>query len=236
MIPRVQRLPCNIDMADEGIRSTFFRGYICMVDVLAFLILWMSRWYDACPCHSDEINAADMSDWRRRSRLRERVCGNCVMNARRGPEMASGCMMEFLRKLLDVGVSVILCELAQIGLDQSDTGAILHEFIQARRHIWLTMVVKHSYWCYEPWAFFGLGHLNVGIARACARRCVRMRGRLLAQPGKPIHRLTKLMLFNDTMWDELNRFASGCDMEALKNLVIFAAIFRFAFTSELVFE
>ena len=209
-----------------------------MVDVVAFLVLWLSHWYDSCPCHAQELQVGHISSWSKRNRLRERVAlgGDCVMRSRRAPELAAGVMMEFIHKFLEVCASTILGELAQLGLDQESVGIILQEFSNTRRHIWFTMVVKHSYWFHEPWCLFGIGHANVGIARACARKCLRLRHKLLQTPDKAIHALTKLVLFDQRFLQQLIDFANGTDMDNLKDLVIIAAMFRFAYTSETVFQ
>lgn len=224
-----------MEIADEGIRSNMFYGYLLMVDIIAFLVLWLEHWYDSCACHAQEIQAGNMSSFAKRARLRARLGGECVMNSRRAPEMAVGAMMSFMGKLMEVGLSALRAELAQIGLvDEESVGIILQEFTRARRYIHFTMVVKHSYWFHEPWCMFGIGHRNLEVARRCARMCLRLRTRLLAQPTESIHALTKFVLFNERMLSQLIEFANGRDMADLKDLIIVAALFRFAYTSELV--
>lgn len=173
-----------------------------------------------------------MNSWEKRAQLRKRLAGDCVMNSRRGPECAVGAMMDCVDKLLGLSSAVILAELTQLGLDQDSIGIILQEWTAARRHIYFNMVVKFSYWHHEPWMFFGLAHRNIVLARRCARRCIRLRSRLLGQVHKPIHYITRLLLFTEKLWAQLQDFANGRDMDELEDLKILAAMFRFAFTSE----
>ena len=174
-----------------------------MLDILSFMVLWLSRWYDSCPCHFDKLNAWDMNNWAKRARIREIFGGECVMNGRRAPEFSSGAMMGFVRELLSICTNVLLAELAQLGLQQDSIGIILQDFANARRLFWFTMVVKHSYWSHPPWCFFAIGHRATHIARACARRCLRLRQDLLREPFRPIHYITKFMLFSDRMVTQL---------------------------------
>ena len=223
-----------MDAADDGIRSVYFHGYILMVDVLAFMVLWLSNWYDACPCHSEQLSADQINNWRKRAALRERLGGDCIMGSRRGPEFACGAMHQFVKRLMEVSSNVILAEITQLGLTQADIGSIMLEFSRARRHIYFTMLVKHSYWAHEPWCLFAIAHHNVQLARLAAQRCLRLRERLLREPFRQIHWVTKVLLFDERLVQQLRAFANGQPMDDLKHLLIVAALFRFAYTSELV--
>lgn len=205
-----------------------------MMDVLAFLVLWLSNWYDGCPCHNAQLTANDINSYQKRSRLRERLGGDCVMNSRRGPEFAVGAMMQFVRHLLDVSLAAIVSEIAQVGVNQDEIGIISQEFTRARRHFWFTMVVKHSYWSHQPWCFFGLAHHLEHIARSCAKRALRLRESLLRDRSRAIHWITKLLLFDTTVVRELQAFANGQPVDELKTLVVIVSMFRFAYTSEIV--
>ena len=206
------------------------------MDVLAFLVLWLSNWYDGCPCHSVELTSDKINSWQKRAKLRERLGGTCVMGSRRGAEFASGAMLAFVRRILEVSAHVILAELTQLGMRQDELGSIMLEFSRARRHIYFTMVVKHSYWGHEPWCFFAIAHFSEDIARRAAQRCLRLRERLLREPFRPIHWITRVLLFNPKVLEQLRAFASGQSLDDLKELVILAALFRFAYTSDSVFR
>ena len=158
------------------------------------------------------------------------------MNSRRGPEMAVGEMLVFLQNLLRMGNTVLLSELANLGLEQSEIGTIMQEFSRAKQHLWFTLTMKNSYWSHEPWNFFGLAHRDEATARALARRCLRLRERLLQEPDKAIHYITKLLLFTEPMLSQLRRFAAGTPLDVLKELSVILAMFRFAFTSEIRFS
>ena len=226
---------CNLDMADEGIRSPFFHGYCVMIDIIAFVVLWVSVWYDSCSCHSEQLTADKMNSWRKRGAFRERMGGECVMNSRRGPDFACGDMLSCLRGILNMSNTALLAGLAYLGLDQASIGSIMQEFGRARQHLWFTMSMKHSYWSHEPWIFFGIAHRAERIARAYARKCLRLRHRILRNPLRPIHYITKLLLFTQRFLEQLQLFANGEPMENLKELGVLAAMFRFAYTSDLVF-
>ena len=88
---------CNIEVADAAITSLKFWGYCLMVDVFAWLFLYMSHWFDSCACHSSLPGDDDMSGRERRTYYRSRLSlEKCCMVCRRAPEMASGVMFELL--------------------------------------------------------------------------------------------------------------------------------------------
>ena len=152
------------------------------------------------------------------------------MSSRRGPEMAAGEIMLMVRRLLEAISTSLLFELSALGLEQIDIAAIMRDFSAARRHIYFTMMVKNSYWGSPPWLFMGLGHRNVDIARAVARRCLLLKEKLdlLA----PIHYVTFQILFVPLLLSQLQDFAAGADLTTLPELFVYACIFRFAFTSD----
>ena len=137
---------------------------------------------------------------------------------------------------MQVSATVIVAEVTQLGLTQADVGRIMLDFSRARRHIYFTMMVKHSYWAHEPWCLFAISHHIVHVARAAAQRCLRLREQLLREPFKPIHWITRLLLFDERLLNQLRAFANGQSLDDLKHLLVVAALFRFAYTSESVFD
>ena len=207
-----------------------------MIDLIAFLVLWLSHWFDSCACHIEKLTIANMNTWHKRAQMRDTLGADCVMNSRRGPEMAAVQMLKFLQNLLRMGSTVLLSELAYLGLDQESIGAIMQDYSRAKQHLWFTLTMKHSYWSHEPWTFFGLAHRDQTTAQAVARRCLRLRDRLLREPFKQIHYITKLLLFTERLLSQLRQFAAGTPLCNLKELALIVAMFRFAFTSETIFS
>ena len=144
--------------------------------------------------------------------------------------MATGEMLRFLHNLLSMASAVLISELAYLGVDQESLGRIMQDFTRAKQHMWFTLTMKHSYWSHEPWCFFGLAHRDHTTAQAVARRCLRLRDRLLREPSRPIHYITKLLLFSKDLLSQLMQFANGVPMDNLKELAILVAMFRFAYT------
>ena len=236
MLINTNSISGNIDVADDAIRNPLFHGYCLMIELIAFLVLWLSHWFDSCACHIEQLTLAKMNTWQKRAQMRETLGGDCIMNSRRGPEMATGEMLTYLQNLLRMASTVLLSELAHLGLDQAAIGKIMQDYSRAKQHLWFTLTMKNSFWSHEPWTFFGLAHRDEATARAVARRSLRLRDRLLREPHKPIHHITKVLLFTDLLLSQLRRFATGTPLDSLKELALIVAMFRFAFTSETGFS
>ena len=76
----------NLNTADEAINSNKFWGYCLMVDLVAFLILTLSSWFDSCPCHDELPGLADWGCHGRRAyfkRLTRKM--RCPLRGRRAP-------------------------------------------------------------------------------------------------------------------------------------------------------
>ena len=194
-----------------------------MVDLLAFLLLSFASIREGCPCHtsSDDI---DLS--RRDHDLREHrnaQCDNCPMKGNWGPWMAAGGAIKLVGRLLEVGGQTLLFELAVLGLDDRERGIVLRDFDAARRHIWLTVAIKLSFWRQFPWCLFGIAHRCEEEARHSARRSLRMFAALAA--GTRIDVITALMLHPDNPCrEQVVAFATaGVAMNALPLLLRLAA-------------
>ena len=143
--------------------------------------------------------------------------------------------MTFLRNLLTMSVTVVLSELAFLGLAENEIGIIVQDFQRAKQHLWFTLVMKHSFWSHEPWVFFGLAHRDERVAQAIARKCLKIKPRILWEPVKAIHYLTNLLLFTPELLSDLTRFANGQSLDTLPRLAIVCAMLRFAYTLNIFF-
>ena len=82
-----------------------------------------------------------------------------------------------------------------------------------------------------PWKLAALGHADTALARSAMQECLQMRNAIT--PTEPIHWFVLVLLFTDPYYTELVNFVGGHELETLPHLLVFACIFRFAFSSEL---
>jgi len=59
-----------------------------MADLLAWLILMFSGWFDDCPCHGRSVSDGDVSRREQRQYYKRLMKHPCAMSCRRAPEMA----------------------------------------------------------------------------------------------------------------------------------------------------
>ena len=92
--------PANLRKVEEGLTSKRFEGLLITFEVVAFLILVLSSWFDSCPCHSPRIGIDNAASRSRRKNYWHRVGLNkCLMCGRRAPSFASGEVMEYIREI-----------------------------------------------------------------------------------------------------------------------------------------
>ena len=65
--------------------------------------------------------------------------------------LAAGELERVVDGLLNAAYTTLLIEIAAIGLDDAQRGIVLRDFDAARRHIWMTLVIKLSFWRLLPW-------------------------------------------------------------------------------------
>jgi hypothetical protein len=183
---------CNLDVASEAIGSNLFWGYSFMQELFAWVILALSHWYDGCPCH-DKFDAVEAFQQRRRGNQYYSRISKCALAGRRAIDFASGDLQRVVSSLLEIACNALLVELAAMNLSAAEIARVMRDYTIGRRHFWLTNVIKHSYWNQLPWQFFGIAHPDVGIARACAVRCLQLAQTLTETDG--IHWLTFVLLF-----------------------------------------
>lgn len=135
-----------------------------MLDIIAWLILFLSAWYDGCTCHADVPGAAEMSSRSRRTYyVRQQSLKRCVMCCRRAPELAVGALNAVLARLLQVSANALDIELVQMVVSDEHRAQIVRDFGIARRHIWGTFQLKFTFWQQLPWHFFGIAHRRMDV-------------------------------------------------------------------------
>ena len=136
--------------------------------------------------------------------------------------------MTYVQELMGALGNALLAELGGLLLDDQDQEVVLSDFANARRHIWMTFVMKVSFWQLLPWRLFGIGHGVLHKAQACARACLLLRDD--SPPTADDHWLTIALCVLQEGRAQLRRFAETGDMSPwLKRM---AARFRFAVSSE----
>ena len=184
----------NVAVANEAIRSPVFWAYSIMMDLVSWLILTCSSWIDSCPCHWSLPTAFAISSQARRAYwLQRQQMDKCIMSCRRCPELAAGALFDLVNRLLGVMQNALLSELQSIyGLSDEDIAKVMLDFTSARRHIWLTIQIKLSFWLRLPWHLLGLGYHRLDVARQICRRCLELRAEGIAledlQSGKHLYR------------------------------------------------
>ena len=86
--------------------------------------------------------------------------------------MAAGKHLELIAQLFRWSANVLQMELAALGCTPAQINKIMVEFESARRHVWVTSVMKQSYVLTLPWLLLGIGHYELDIARRIARTCL----------------------------------------------------------------
>ena len=161
-----------------------------MVDILAFFLLSLTALLEGCPCHTHHL---DIDYSRRGQGLRHPdPCHGCPMKGLWAPWLAAGGLIRLVGRWMDTALTTLLFELAVLGLDNRERGIVLRDFDAARRHVWLTIVLKLSFWRELPWCLFALGHWSEGVARHCCRRALRMFTAQGAEANR--HIITRLLL------------------------------------------
>jgi len=134
---------CDLDKANTAIESLLFWGYCLMADVFAWLFLYLSHWFDSCPCHCTVPDNADLTRRERRQYYRDRLnLRKCCMVCRRAPDFACGAVMVLLTRLLEMLQNGLLIELAGMGLLATDVAVIMRDFAAARRHVFIRLVME----------------------------------------------------------------------------------------------
>ena len=90
----------KVERADRAISNMEFWGFMIMVDVVGVLFLYMSGWFDTCPCHGEipGLRPGDYSHQTRRSYWARKSERDCRMSGRRSFEFAAGEMLAFVRR------------------------------------------------------------------------------------------------------------------------------------------
>jgi len=71
----------NLDQFEEALNSKRWEGYLLMVDIVSFLILFLSGWFDGCPCHHKRPTVDEVADRRtRRNYWSKKEASPCIMS------------------------------------------------------------------------------------------------------------------------------------------------------------
>jgi hypothetical protein len=128
----------RLAVVDEAIKSSWFWGYLEMIDCVAECLQEVGTWAESCPCHGNDPSLAGPS-----RHLRVRFFGDrtglqtCPMRTRRAPEMANNAVLRCLRQLLAIAAPSLLLMPCIAATSPIDRNAILFDFGRAKRHILL---------------------------------------------------------------------------------------------------
>ena len=102
---------CDAHLCDAAIKSTFFWGFMAMIDILALLVLEMSGWSDDCDCHSSDRTFGDLRSRRRdKSYYRKQFRAPCIMSGRRAGSWAAGVCMVCVFVVGETNKPIVPCE------------------------------------------------------------------------------------------------------------------------------
>jgi hypothetical protein len=96
----------------------------------------------------------------------------CILRGMRAAEMAAGVLFDKLGRLMALANNILLLDPLVAVLDAVSKAIVVRDFAVARRHVMFVLMVKCGYWTQLPHVLAGLSHVDVTVARACARRAL----------------------------------------------------------------
>lgn len=76
----------------------------------------------------------------------------------------------FAQRCLAVALTVLIAELAHLGLDAVARGPIVEDFEFMRQALFFMLTVKFAHWGQLPWVIMGIAHHSRHKAKRCLRR------------------------------------------------------------------
>ena len=151
----------KIPVVDSAIRSSFFWGYVSMLQNVARVLYTVLLWGDGCACHWKLLRGLHMHEWDVTDvphKVRS-MWQSCVMRGRRLPELAAGDLFGELAELF-IQRGAKLLSLLPADLSDQERLSILTDFERSRSHLAFTFTLKFSHWQSSPWCIFALAHYD----------------------------------------------------------------------------
>lgn len=222
----------RLEIADAAIRDDIWWAYAQMLAHVADALAGLAGWSEGCPCHDHGAEASTTHHHRHQELFERTGHRSCPMATRRAPECAAGDMVSQVQGLFSTLSGHVLMSPGMRRLKDEEKSMILTDFAAARKHVYLTVALKLSFWRHLPWVLFGIAHHQEHKARASARRALALFH--AAGDSSPQHVVAAALCAPGTVGHEqLTLFASGeRGMSDLPALQMWAARFRFATVSE----
>ena len=152
----------DLTIVDTAITSSFFWGYVHMLQSLTHIVQSALGWCESCVCHG----SLPVND---RTKKLQQQWRACPLRACRAPELAAGGFMQLLRRLSSTSAGHLLASLPR-DLHPPDRAALLSEFERGRSHLLFVLGLRLEHWRHPPWSVFGCGHIDPQISKDFLRR------------------------------------------------------------------
>ena len=188
----------KVDLADEGIRSPLFWGYLFMLHNVGEIFDALARFGEGCICHSDLPQFNGVSRRKRGQELLNMIGDyQCPCRALQAPSFAANRHFEIMEDVLSKANANLLMSDTVNACTTADRDVILTDFANCRRHIRFCLTTRMS-WCrYLPWVLVGVAHHVWETAVDCAKRALQLYD--TSPEGTTHHPLTLLFCSVETM-------------------------------------
>ena len=226
----------NINTFAAAVHDPFVWGYACMLRSLLGIVLQLSTWCEACPCHTppqqlEGYEVADLTPDPLVGRLRP-----CIFKGRRAPEMGTGGFARRLDELKVQNAATLVLALSK--LEAQKRTDIMNDFNRGVQHLLFVSTLKFSFWNEIPYKLCGLAHWDEGVARQAAQQCLRQwdqamelqrRARQEGTAPREVHALSKLFLGDGPLRALLLQFADSVPRSDPRMLPLCRALAKLLF-------
>eukprot|EP00971_Amphidinium_carterae_P234317 4649633-Amphidinium_carterae.1 len=183
-------------------------------------------WAEQCPCHehvwqyAPAISALDS----RLGRQLKKSWQSCPLRGCRGPELASGELLQVMQQRLDQCLAEVSTKLSRsLSVDQRQH--CISTFISGRSHLLFYLAFKLSHYTQPPWLLYKLASFDEQLGR---RACDELLQNETCQHPKLLRLKAEPLLTQAQKWVGGESLAHP-DMAELR---LFVSAFRFAWTAE----